>query len=368
LSRSKWFFFVATITLSCILVVIVVSEMLLRYKKHDIESSDHIDGGVIVYDKHLGWKLSPNWNGRHKHYDFDRSYSTNSLGFRNDFYAKQEQVGLRYAFVGDSFTFSFGVNDNETFIHLLNSQEKQANIYLNYGVPGYSTDQEYLLIRKRVLYFSPDVVMLVVYLGNDLFDNELPYPLQANRAKPYYELMSDQLILRNTPVPMEPKPPEQYKKDLTRVVLGDSFKPNGLAARIVNRVELFRLIKRNLFKPLNYSAKFEERFDYSLNLFAAIIEQIRDACNKKNVRLRLVLMPGRSYVEQPDSISAQYQDYLRKEIVANNDDMEVDVIDLATHLRQRYERASGKWYYPHEVHLTAEGHRIVYDILSPLLQ
>ncbi len=79
-------------------------------------------------------------------------------------------------------------------------------------------------------------------------------------------------------------------------------------------------------------------------------------------------MPGKSYVEQPDSISAQYQDYLRKEIVANNDDMAVDVIDLATHLRERCERASCKWYYPHEGHLTAEGHRIVYDILSPLLQ
>ncbi len=45
-------------------------------------------------------------------------------------------------------------------------------------------------------------------------------------------------MMRNTPVPIEPKPPEQYKKDLTRVVLGDSFKPNGLTDRIVNRVEL----------------------------------------------------------------------------------------------------------------------------------
>ncbi len=368
MSRSKWFFFVATITLAGIFVVLVVSEILLRYKKHGIESSDHIDVGMIAYDKYLGWKLTPNWDGQHKHYDFDVSYSTNSHGFRNNFYAKPGQIGLRYAFVGDSFTFSFGVNNNETFIHLLNSQEKQDNIYLNFGVPGYSTDQEYLLIRKRVLHFSPDIVLLVVYLGNDLFDNELPYPLQANRAKPYYELMADELILRNTPVPMEPKPPELYNIDLTRVVLGDGFDPNGLIARIVNRVELIRLIKRNLIKPLNYSAQFEERFDSALGLFADIIDQIHDACIKKNVKLGLILMPGRSYVEQPDSVSAQYQDYLRKEIVENSKDMEVDIIDLATQLRERYKRNPGRWYYPHEGHLTVEGHRIVYDILSPLLQ
>ncbi|MCP4254935.1 MAG: hypothetical protein GY775_16325 [Candidatus Scalindua sp.] len=219
MSRSKLFLFVTTITLAGIFVVLVVSEILLRYKSHGIRGSDHIDYGMIAYDKYLGWKLTPNWDGQHKHYDFDVSYSTNSHGFRNNSHTKQEQVGLSYAFVGDSFTFSFGVNDNETFIHLLNSKKEQDNSYLNFGVPGYSTDQEYLLIRKRVLHLLPDVVLLVVYLGNDLFDNELSYPLQANRAKPYYEFMSGELILRNTPVPMEPKPPEQYKKDLTMVVL-----------------------------------------------------------------------------------------------------------------------------------------------------
>ncbi len=366
--RGKWFFFVTTISLAGIFVVLVVSEILLRYKKHNIESSDHLDYGMIAYDKYLGWKLTPNWDGQHKHYDFDVRYSTNSHGFRNNSYVKQGQTGLSYAFVGDSFTFSFGVNDNETFIHLLNSQEKQDNIYLNYGVPGYSTDQEYLLVRKRVLHFSPDIVLLVVYLGNDLFDNELPFPLQANHAKPYYELMSDGLVLKNTPVPLGPKPIEQDKKDLTTTVLGDGFNSNGLLARIVNKVGLLRLLKNKLFNPRNYSAQFKERFDHTLDLFAAITGQIHDACNKKNVKLSLVLIPGRSYVEQPDSVSAQYQDFLRKKIVENSENMEVNVIDLATHLRERYEKAPGRWYYPHEGHLTAEGHRIVYDILSPLLQ
>jgi lysophospholipase L1-like esterase len=324
---------------------------------------------MIVYDNHLGWKLAPNWNGRHKHYDYDVSYSTNSHGFRNDFTTKRGQAGLRYAFVGDSFTFSFGVNDNETFIQLLNLQEPHDNVYFNFGIPGYSTDQECLLIQRKVLHFSPDVVLLVVYLGNDLFDNELPFPLQANRAKPYYELMSDELILRNTPVPMEPKPAEQYKKDLTRVVMGDDFKANGLIARIVNRIELLRLLKRNLLKDPDYSNKFKGRFEHAVNLFTAIVEQIRKACIQNEVKLSLILMPGRSYVEQPYSVSAQFQNYLRKRIVENSEDMKVDVIDLATHLRERYQRRRpGKWYYPNEGHLTAEGHRIVYDILSPVLQ
>lgn len=368
MSKRKWILFVTIIALASLFIVLVVSEMLLRLKRYHIESSDHPGYGMIVYDKYLGWKLSPNWNGRHKHYDFDVIYSTNSHGFRNDFNTKQGQVGLSYAFVGDSFTFSFGVNDNETFIQLLNSQGKQENGYLNFGVPGYSTDQEYLLIKRRVLHFSPDVILLVVYLGNDLFDNELPFPLQASRAKPYYELMSNELVLRNTPVPMEPKPVEQYKTDLRRVVLGEDSNADGLIARIVNRIELLRLLKRNLLKDPDYSNKFQGRFEHAVNLFTAIVEQIRDACMQKEINMKLVLMPGRSYVEQPYSTSAQFQDYLRGEIVENSEKMKVNVIDLAAHLRKRYQENPGKWYYPNEGHLTAEGHRIVFDILSPLLQ
>lgn len=368
MTKRKWILFVTTITLAGIFLVLVVSEILLRFKKHHIEGSDHLDYGMIVYDKYLGWKLTPDWDGRHKHYDFDVSYSTNSYGFRNGFNAKQGRDGLSYAFVGDSFTFSFGVNDNETFIQLLNSQETQDSVFFNYGVPGYSTDQEYLLIQRKVLHFSPDVVLLVVYLANDLFDNELGYPLQANRAKPYYELMSDELILRNTPVPMEPKPKEQFKKDLTNVVLGEDLKSNSFLDCVVNRIELFRLLKRTLFKPTHHSGKFEDRFDHAIKLFIAIVDRIRDACTEKNVKMELVLMPGRSYVEQPESISGQYQDYLREKIVENSEKMKVGVIDLATYLRERYQQNPGKWFYPNEGHLTAEGHRIVYHILLPVLQ
>ncbi|GAX60660.1 hypothetical protein SCALIN_C13_0175 [Candidatus Scalindua japonica] len=341
--------------------------MILRFKRHHIENSDHLDYGMMVYDKDLGWKLDPNWNGRHKHYDYDVSYSINSLGFRTGSKKRKEQTGLTYAFVGDSFTFSFGVNDSETFIQLLNSRDVNDNFYLNYGIPGYSTDQEYLLIKKRILKFSPDVVLLVVYLGNDLFDNELPFPLQANRGKPFYELISDELILRNTPVPMVLKPAEQYKKNLTNVVLGEGYNANSLISRIVDKIELFRLLKMNFSRIPDYSEQFKGRFNHAINLFLALVDKIHDECTENKVKLSLILMPGRSYIERPNSVSSQFQDYLREIIVESKGKMNVDVIDLATRLCERYKMEPGKWFYSHEGHLTAEGHRVVSDILLPIL-
>jgi hypothetical protein len=136
LSKRKLIFFVTIITLFSFSVVLVVSEMLLRFKQHQIENSDQLDSGMMVYDKDMGWELAKNWNGRHKHYDYDVSYSTNSLGFRSGSNKRGEQSGLTYAFVGDSFTFSFGVNNSETFIQLLNSRDVNDNLYVNFGVPG----------------------------------------------------------------------------------------------------------------------------------------------------------------------------------------------------------------------------------------
>ena len=75
-------------------------------------------------------------------------------------------------------------------------------------------------------------------------------------------------------------------------------------------------------------------------------------------------MPGKTFVKNPNSPIAQAQNYLRRELVAALQHTQVEVIDLALLLRERYQKRSGKWFYPNEGHLTAEGHRIVADILD----
>jgi len=366
LSKKKRILFAAVIILASISGAVIAGELLLRYRRHYIKRSDRLDPGLFRYDKRLGWRLASNWTGRHRHYDFDVSYSTNRYGFRGDFNLNRKQTGRLYAFVGDSFTFCFGVNDDETFVRLLNSQERQTCTHLNFGVPGFSTDQEYLLIKEQILYFSPDVILLVVYLGNDLFDNELSFPLQANRAKPYFELTTDGLTPKNIPVPLTTKPKGQAQMDLARVVLGEGSRTGGLIARHLGRFELFRLLGLDRYPP-DLQSQFDDRFKSAIVLFTAIADRIREACHNKKVELRLILMPGKSFVERPRSPSAQFQDYLRRKIVEKSGKMKVNVIDLAFLLRRQYQKHGGRWFFPNEGHLTPEGHRIVAGILAPLI-
>jgi hypothetical protein len=76
----------------------------------------------------------------------------------------------RVAVLGDSFLIGFGVPDADLLTARLQRDFLPQTEVLNFGVSGYGPLQEYLLLRDRALRFSPDVVVLMLYTGNDLDD------------------------------------------------------------------------------------------------------------------------------------------------------------------------------------------------------
>jgi lysophospholipase L1-like esterase len=104
--------------------------------------------------------------------EWDLTVHTNALGLRGPEVEREKPPGrVRIAAVGDSFTFGQGVGDEETFPRyledLLRSSHPGADVeVLNFGVAGYATRDEALVIRHRVLAFGPDLILLG-YLPND---------------------------------------------------------------------------------------------------------------------------------------------------------------------------------------------------------
>ena len=103
----------------------------------------------------------------------------NSAGFRGPEFSREKPAGVyRIAVIGDSFTVGLDVPDEKTFIHVLETrlagcgvlQGKKIQV-LNFGVGGYGTTQELILLRKRALAFHPDMVLLMFFSGNDVSDN-----------------------------------------------------------------------------------------------------------------------------------------------------------------------------------------------------
>jgi len=365
--RGKQILFTIILIMFVLMVGIGGSDLILRYKQQRIQNSDSMDADLIRYDRDLGWSLSSNWRGQHKHYDFSVSYSTNRDGFRGELSINPDNTVARYAVLGDSFTFGFGVNDDETFVHLLHTANQPDKSFLNLAVPGYSTDQEWLLLQRRALKYNPTHLMLVVYLGNDLYDNQLPFPLQADNAKPYFELSPEnsELILKNSPVPLEKKTFERARSDRQRVLgFWDDSLTNRNIARFFDKFPLFRLLKLQFSAYPDFTPELAKHHIYTLRLFTAIIQEIQIFSREKQMGLTIVLLPGQSFIKRPNAPDAQSQEYFRKKIAAILSQIQVEVIDVALLLRERYSQHPGNWYHPNEGHLTVEGHRIVADILS----
>lgn len=341
-------------------------EYTARLRAREVAGSDTLDPGLIVYDSTLGWKLAPLWSGRHRHHDYDATYHTSRLGFRND---SPDLTVVRhpwYAVLGDSFVFGFGVNDDTTFVHLLNESETGARSYVNFGVPGYSSDQQLLLLERHVLDFKPDGILFVVYLGNDLFDNMRPYPMQARRAKPYFSQSGDELILRNTPVPQAPSPTPDARLELRNAVLGENS-PSAIDRLATRSVLLAGLWERYSGIDLSTS-DLRSRFTPAIDLFKRIADSARQATVQRGASFTVVVLAGRSFVETPKSMSAAYQQCLREEVLAWADESHVAVVDLAGDLRQAYADGGESWYYKNDGHLNPEGHAKVASILADRLE
>jgi len=115
---------------------------------------------------------------------------TNSLGARGPELAASVPAGaLRVAYLGDSFTFGQGVEEEEAFATVIGEQLAARGVpveTLNFGVSGHGTPQSIALLERQVVPLQPDVVVLNVF-ANDL-SAEDSYCLRGrNRGKRSYE-------------------------------------------------------------------------------------------------------------------------------------------------------------------------------------
>jgi len=98
--------------------------------------------GALSYDRRLGFFHNANIDVRFKNAEFDTRVRTNSLGFRDD---EDSLKNPEVLFLGDSFCFGWGVEDDETCESVF--QERSGHRSLNMGVAGYHTLQERILYK-----------------------------------------------------------------------------------------------------------------------------------------------------------------------------------------------------------------------------
>lgn len=182
--------------------------------------------GYLRHDPELGWEVA---SGAMRP---RRGYRVNAQGIRADreVAARPAPGTVRVAAFGDSFIHGSEVPNGATWADVLAAADRRLEV-LNFGVPGYGTDQALLRFRRRAAEFAPHVALLGVMSDNPQRNLNTYRPFFERRSrlplgKPRFVVERGALALRPNPLPRR----EDYRalldrpqETLARVGRHDSF-------------------------------------------------------------------------------------------------------------------------------------------------
>jgi hypothetical protein len=295
-----------------------------------------------AYDPVLGWAHRPGQRGGFSHRDFSVSVSINSYGLRDREYPLERVPGKRRMLVlGDSFTWGFGVEQDEAFSEILERRHPDWEI-INAGVSGYGTDQQLLWLERRGIAFQPDVVLLAFHEG-DIKDNNLQ--VRYGYRKSGFVLEDGRLSLVGVPVE-----PASARERFDRFLFHNTwlFHRLNILPRILRAALAERRDEEEPETPAVRSTpeKPDPTRDYRVT--ARLLERLHAAVEAAGARLVVMSIP----MGHPDL-----------PLVETLERIGVPHLGLKPALRA----AEGPIRFEHDMHWTPEGHRVVANALEIFL-
>jgi hypothetical protein len=166
--------------------------------------TSHHHSFFCEYDPLLGWRHKSNTTGRFITSEDSAVLHFNAQGLRGSEIPYEKTPGVfRVVVLGDSFVEGYTVDWEHTITEVLKNKlnatfTPRTFEVINAGVAGYSTDQEYLLMREIGVKYQPDLT-IVMFCYNDIyFNNRSTY---ERGGKPVFTVDGESLRLINTPVP-----------------------------------------------------------------------------------------------------------------------------------------------------------------------
>jgi hypothetical protein len=228
-----------TIAVVATLGVVEVAFRVLGYRPlYDVYSKPD---DFYVADPMVGWAYAPGATGefvgpRPFPIEFRSNVRINSLGLRGPEPTAVPPGGLRVLVLGDSLASGLEVAEDQTYsavaAGLLSARLGVPVQFVNAGVRGYGTDQEWLLYQERLKQLHADVVIDHT-VSNDPDDNVTLHRMRRVFGKPAFVLGRDNsLHLVGQPVPDYPRCSEY------RVVDGAVRRVDGVRARMMCELQL----------------------------------------------------------------------------------------------------------------------------------
>ncbi len=261
---------------------------------------------AFAMDDAAGWSWAPSQRGAfQRNYGapelFKTRFRTNSLGMRDRDYPLDKGDRLRILAIGDSYTEGWGVEEDQAFAKVLEREFLRDVEVWNLGVVGYSTDQEYQLLRRYIDSTRPDLVLLQFY-ENDIADNLRPKSLWYPRyQKPRFELRHDTLIWTNPRALRNQRIDAELTAHLRRQLVLGPLEHSALYrwARFTYRKITYRpalragvdLMKDVWRKNNSYRIAQTPEMRTAWELTERLLAELQRQCAERGIRLVIVYVP-----------------------------------------------------------------------------
>jgi lysophospholipase L1-like esterase len=325
----------------------IAVEIVLRATDPQIEIFNPLHG-FHVGDSRLGWRGKPNIVRRFHRADFDALVEHDADGFRRPDPPRPEHAEARVLFLGDSFTWGWGVSQGEVFSDQLQHALAPRVAIYNRGISAFGTAQEYLLLEDELRQRSYAAVGLL-FFNNDLNDN-----IARKEHAPRFEEVDGRLAPRNLPLPADLQNPiDTFIEEHSRAFLFFNYQ--------------FAVLKKRLQSGQDDAAQPAGSADIDYTtlpgyaITARLLAAMQQMAQQHGARFSVIYVPSRSEMESqpaadpfPRAVHQMVVDVCSRDAIP--------VIDLVPRFYE--ETARGKRLtFPTDAHWNADGHRLTAEIL-----
>jgi hypothetical protein len=342
LSKRKHLAFLAVITVVPAIFIVFLLEISVRIFVPNLKPIQEIITPVSPDAERLLPFLRPHYEARLTTSEYVMSMKHNSLGFRDSEHLKKRSEAItRVVIIGDSFTYGWGVDQDQTYPALLQplldgAGDRQYEI-LNMGIPDTGT-VEARQIAQVAMTFDPQIIVLAMLLedrwavnGNDLVDNaRQPQGEQASTAGR--------------------QPSAGVPTSIHNFLAGNS----ALYAYIMTRVgHIMRRQAIGMRKNQN-----RQELDAAWELTTGLLAELNDRAKAANVTFAVMRCPFYFDAQrgEPDRIS--------RRLAELGHDLEIPVLDLLPGIQQL---DTGSLYHQRDGHWTPAGNEAAAAIITPFI-
>lgn len=337
-----------------LLIALLLSELFLRLVW--VPWSLRSDPAFEVHPVY-GFAPIPGISGVHETPEYKQIFHHTSQGLRGfQVFDRGTANQPRILFLGDSFTYGLGADDEETFVGLFQKNYPQLEI-ANTGCNGYGTQNEIAVLRHFGAAFHPQLTLLF-FFWNDLSDNLRP-------DKPLFQLDPSGQVLANGSAP-------------------ESFDPMALRPGIPRRREspwrvlYFQELLEEGLKSLRYryfgkKANFvttQPQWEEAWRVTGELLRIVQKSAEEIGSRLIIVCLPDHNQVN-PQAVIKNITP-LQFDIQSRLGDLcrqlGIQYLDLLPAMRDQWVISKQDYYYFRDRHLTPAGNQAVYELIQkPIL-